>query len=164
MLDAFGTKNVKLTTKMNMRIFTIQIVLMFLNRSDGSDTTDNYDCHGQICILKGYDLLESPINEDSRNTIGAGKVTWVYFNFFAQNDLVKRVDYQKMTITFQATAIMIWEDPRLKIESQISEYAPLPDLVKEHIWTPKLTVDRFTHRQSSLIKHPANYRKICANN
>ena len=40
-----------------------------------------------------------------------------------------------------------------------SGMVPLPDLVKEHIWTPKITIEQ--HRQpSSPYNHPAIYRKI----
>ena len=45
-------------------------------------------------------------------------MTWVYFNFIETNDLVKKVDDHKMMITFQAIAIMVWDDPRLKMKSK----------------------------------------------
>ena len=141
---------------------TIQIVvLLFLNSSaNGSATTnEDYICNGELCILKGYDPLDSPINGERDTAFGKSKVTWVYFNFIDKNDLVKKVDDQKMMITFQAVAIMIWNDPRLKIKSKIKGIIPLPDLLKKHIWTPKIRVDQTHQRPSSPYKDPAFYRK-----
>ena len=118
---------------------TIQIVvLLFLNSSaNGSATTnEDYICNGELCIPKGYDPLDSPINGERDTAFGKSKVTWVYFNFIDKNDLAKKVDDQKMMITFQAVAIMIWNDPRLKIKLKIHTknyfYPQLP--TREDIW------------------------------
>ena len=144
-----------------MRIPTIQIVILLINKAKGSDTTDDYDCHGEICIPKGYDPLDSPINVETNNPLGSGKMkmTWVYFNFLDMKELVKKVDENKMMITFQATAIMVWADPRLKTKSKISGIVPLPDLLKRHIWTPSITVDQPDLPPSSPYQHPYTYSK-----
>ena len=156
----FCAKDVML--KLKMLIYTSKILLiLLLNHVNASATTDeDYICHGELCIPKGYDPLDSLTNEEKDTVFGKSKVTWVYFNFIETNDLVKKVDDHKMMITFQAEAIMIWDDPRLKIKSNMeSGIVPLPDLVKEHIWTPKITIEQ--HRQpSSPYNHPAIYRKF----
>ena len=104
-----------------MLIPTFQIVILLINRAKGSDTTEGYDCQGEICIPKGYNPLDSPLNRERNNPFGSGKmkVTQVHFNFLDMKDVVKKVDDNKMMITFQATAIMVWEDPSLKVKRQI---------------------------------------------
>ena len=127
--------------------------------------TEDYDCHGEICIPKGYNPLDPPINGERDNPFGPGKtaMTWVYFNFLDESDLVKRVDDHKMMITFQAEALMVWDDPRLKIKGKIPGIVPLHDQLRNKIWTPKITIDQPHFRPSSAYKHPATYRKILCN-
>ena len=106
---------------------------------DSVIASDNLVCHEKICYPKDYHNLPK-----------LPKDATVYFDFEPNGAEMKKVDDIEMMITFAPETMMIWNDPRLRLPTNVTvlEWAKLPDELLKKIWYPKVTVEDKTPRIS----------------
>ena len=148
-------KNLALTIK-------IYSICLFLVSQVSGLEKDDYSCDksGNWCQLKDYDPLTPPISETS------GTVT-VYFTFRADGpralvDAVKKVDDDRMVITFEPGIMLAWEDYRILTNYTADLFTPLPDRQMQKIWVPNLTVYN-REKTTSSFRDPGNYSEDMPN-
>ena len=137
---------------MPLQKVNLLISLLIIIEVNGLNKIDeNYVVCRQLCIPKKYDMLEPPENPK------------VLFNMLTNTEAVKQVDEHMMTITFEPTYILIWEDPRLELCNQSYIYDndvnPLPDAAIERIWSPKITITNVITKRASSFRDPDSYGK-----
>ena len=115
--------------------FMLMVSLTF----DAVIASDNLVCHEKVCFPKDYHNLPK-----------LPKDVTVYFDFEPNGAEMKKVDDNEMMITFAPETMMIWNDPRLGLPTNVTvlEWAKLPDELLEKIWYPKVTVEDKTPRIS----------------
>ena len=129
------------------------IPLLFIAEVNGYDIIDN-NCtvYRELCFSQKYDFLEPPTKPK------------VLFNMLTNKDAVKQVNEHTMTIRFEPTYILLWEDPRLDLVNQTFfedekdvELIPLPDALIHRLWSPKITINNLFSKRTNSFIDPANY-------
>ena len=89
---------------------------------------NQHTCQNKLCYPKDYNRQELP----------DGHVQ-VYLTTVGAISRLRKVDAEKMVLTYQPSTLIVWQDPRLRV-TDVNSLTMMPDLAKDKIWFPKLTV------------------------